>query len=789
MNNLQPNKSNLKPSAENKIRGDSNAEKQKRLSYPMMQLSRGRFSKIIIKLTLGLMSLLFGINPRVTKRFIYWQQSLRDKSGVVYYIRYMKQARLHITRYICGNPLKSNTVGVSLDKDGFPARLAFLKELVEGKDPIKTRGVLTLMYLTRAIVPTEKEDKKILPNFSPITDRHKGDKEFKIPLEFIEEFVAKYKLKSKSPEWSVADHYISGKSSPTGKATKTGGLALWIMSSLNSPVLTYFSDLLGIEKYMQLILPNLTKIWRSPKLVVGSGKLCSKGWGTGFIGKLSLVNDPELKLRVIAMVDYYSQFLLRPIHDNLMNLLRHFPCDRTFSQDPRHEWRPKGNKFWSLDLSSATDRFPVSIQEDLLSCIYNKDLARTWKSILLDRDYLYDEEGDLGGGLYRYSVGQPMGAYSSWAAFTLSHHLVVHYAAHLCGIEDFKAYILLGDDIVINNDKVARKYISLMTKLGVEISEQKTHVSYNTYEFAKRWFKSKIEISPLPIKGILQNFDNKPVVLLQLMNYVKRCNTLWTGNSLELISKLYDKLVINKRYNSYRNTYNRLEVWFNIYRYSFGTLPNWEIRRFLIKQKVQWFFVDVRDELIPAVMRELLHFGLIRMADRAAHGIKDMFDEYCSYCESQLRNPHESVENDIPCDARDFNEMPLFHALRNRLDQVGDRLNKILDDREFNLIDAMNSMRIESVDKIVSEKRDLVQMVSGLNSLWKGSITSVRKVTEENYTEMRSWENLVSMFEYKGSLQSPLRDDNYSVKALESTISGIKDQFVYLNKGYLFEKY
>jgi hypothetical protein len=127
--------------------------------------------------------------------------------------------------------------------------------------------------------------------------------------------------------------------------------------------------------------------------------------------------------------------------------------------------------------------------------------------------------------------------------------------------------------------------------------------------------------------------------------------------------------------------------------------------------------VDVRDELVPAVMRELLHFGLIRMADRAAHGIKDMFDEYRSYCESQLSNPHESVENGIPCDARDFNEMPLFHALRNRLDQVGGRLIKILNDQEFNLIDAMNSMRIESVDKIVSEKRDLVQMVSGLNSL------------------------------------------------------------------------
>jgi hypothetical protein len=79
-----------------------------------------------------------------------------------------------------------------------------------------------------------------------------------------------------------------------------------------------------------------------------------------------------------------------------------------------------------------------------------------------------------------------MGAYSSWAAFTITHHLVVHWAAHLCGLENFKKYIILGDDIVINHDRVARKYIKIMNNLGVDISLNKTHVSKNTYEFAKR---------------------------------------------------------------------------------------------------------------------------------------------------------------------------------------------------------------------------------------------------------------------------------------------------------------
>lgn len=54
------------------------------------------------------------------------------------------------------------------------------------------------------------------------------------------------------------------------------------------------------------------------------------------LGKLAIVHDPELKERVIAMVDYTTQFILKPIHDNLLSKLSNLPCDRTFNQDPFH---------------------------------------------------------------------------------------------------------------------------------------------------------------------------------------------------------------------------------------------------------------------------------------------------------------------------------------------------------------------------------------------------------------------------------------------------------------------
>jgi hypothetical protein len=52
------------------------------------------------------------------------------------------------------------------------------------------------------------------------------------------------------------------------------------------------------------------------------------------LGKLAIVKDPENKRRVIAMLDYTSQYILKPIHDNLLNKLKNFEQDRTFTQDP-----------------------------------------------------------------------------------------------------------------------------------------------------------------------------------------------------------------------------------------------------------------------------------------------------------------------------------------------------------------------------------------------------------------------------------------------------------------------
>jgi len=64
---------------------------------------------------------------------------------------------------------------------------------------------------------------------------------------------------------------------------------------------------------------------------------------------------------------------------------------------------------------------------------------------------------------------------------------------------------MLGDDIVIRDDAVAAKYTMIIRRLGVSISVAKTHVSKDTYEFAKRWIFRGNEVTGLPLAGISQN--------------------------------------------------------------------------------------------------------------------------------------------------------------------------------------------------------------------------------------------------------------------------------------------
>lgn len=232
------------------------------------------------------------------------------------------------------------------------------------------------------------------------------------------------------------------------------------------------------------------------------------------IGKLGVVEEPG-KSRVIAMVDSWTQQYLYPLHRIIFDrVLRKIPQDGTFAQakpieDLLQRAKERGQEgIWSYDLSAATDRLPVKVQEALLGAFATDGYAGLWSELLVNRDYKAPRKWGTTFGAQatyvRYAVGQPMGAYSSWAMLALTHHALIQFAAREAGFRAwFTEYAILGDDIVIGDGNVASKYVSLMTELGVKIGFHKSIISNNcSAEFAKQFYYRGERVTPLSLLGI-----------------------------------------------------------------------------------------------------------------------------------------------------------------------------------------------------------------------------------------------------------------------------------------------
>jgi hypothetical protein len=244
-----------------------------------------------------------------------------------------------------------------------------------------------------------------------------------------------------------------------------------------------------------------------------------------------------------------------------------------------------------------------------------------------------------------------------------------------------------------------------MNKLGVDISEAKSHVSKNTYEFAKRWIRNRVEISPLPLRGILNNYKNLNVVLMQLINYLQKCNIQYKGNALELICELYNKLKIGGRFLNESSIYRICYKFYYSYRYSLGYATNEEMRSFLSSYLPEHIPVP-RSELIPGFIRELLIGSLAFEVEKLSDSASKQLDAFIKYYKDKGLEDMSLLANH-----------PFTHALYNQLKSKQDQLNKISNDTNNDLIDKIVHMRVEAVDKLVETVRDPYVKVSKLDKL------------------------------------------------------------------------
>jgi hypothetical protein len=136
---------------------------------------------------------------------------------------------------------------------------------------------------------------------------------------------------------------------------------------------------------------------------------------------------------------------------------------------------------------------------DVLKHLLGERIAEAWYTLVTRRSF---EAKGMSGIVY--AVGQPMGALSSWAVFSLSHHVIVQMAAidvgACTGDRWFAKYIMIGDDIAIFHQHVAKRYQEILESLEVPFNLAKSLTpppeGVGAVEIAKRTFSNGLEVSP-----------------------------------------------------------------------------------------------------------------------------------------------------------------------------------------------------------------------------------------------------------------------------------------------------
>lgn len=288
------------------------------------------------------------------------------------------------------------------------------------------------------------------------------------------------------------------------------------------------------------------------------------------LGKVLCLQEAAGKNRIIAINDFFTQQVLKPLHLWLFEICRHFPQDSTFDQEGalyKFVQRTDMCKYFSYDLSSATDLIPTNIYRSILVPLIGVDMASLWIRLLVDKDFqlgstIKQHSSDSAPtGFTRYTRGQPMGALSSWALMNVAHHIINQYSSFVSVIRDiqvrkhhspyfniiehnslyrivltsdsplplekidvilpgftlflvkalfksgtlpFTKYITLGDDNVIGDETVANVYFTLVTSVYlIPIKLAKSYVSNTLINFANQTYFNRSNISPIPFKEYL----------------------------------------------------------------------------------------------------------------------------------------------------------------------------------------------------------------------------------------------------------------------------------------------
>lgn len=492
----------------------------------MISVKRGRpLINLVTKLDRSVRGRITNSTVRVIITFLSHCSQLRKTGGLRFLCIYLKAQYVNLQQSVAGNPLYDLTpLGVRFSRtgSGLPRMIPILHRMwIRKGSPYHVRLWTSLFSLYRVIdFPGRVKLATITDPFSGVDISHTlpgfssfvcGPFRESLEKHFSTDFLYDaYHDRKEALRSLPIRPFMLAKSTPVAAGSYSTSFSMLIMTFHAwsfSPLLPYLKD------WMKMTGNTRFLNWFEEGLKFSKGRL-KETYPNLPLGKLGLKDEAAGKVRVFAMVDCITQWIFRPLHDRLFEILRLIPQDGTFNQEQplAHlgELGKTGRRLDSFDLSAATDRLPVKLQATLLSSLLGAHAANIWMILLTSREYALPERARQDSGLdsVYYTVGQPMGALTSWAMLAITHHTIVQWAAYRAGVikhgEWFSDYAVLGDDIVLANPRVSESYLEVLRELGVQVGLAKSLTSSSgALEFAKRFIVGGVNLSPIPIVEVV----------------------------------------------------------------------------------------------------------------------------------------------------------------------------------------------------------------------------------------------------------------------------------------------
>jgi hypothetical protein len=208
------------------------------------------------------------------------------------------------------------------------------------------------------------------------------------------------------------------------------------------------------------------------------------------VGTVGISCEPGNKLRYYAAPNQLVQRALEPLKSALQRVLEHMPWDCTKDQRKADGAISAAllasQTVHSVDMSKATDNFPWEFQKYVLKSVLKhrrprNDKLRHLMDFVVTKGY-WKFPGET---RVKWGRGQPLGLGPSFPLFALSHGLLLLL---LNNSKWDHMFYILGDDVVILDDDLARKYREILSAWDVKVSDTKSFTSSNIAQFGGKTY-------------------------------------------------------------------------------------------------------------------------------------------------------------------------------------------------------------------------------------------------------------------------------------------------------------